>query len=102
MATPVRVDFHFYGTLQREGSWWVAHCPSLDVASQGETRERAQANLREAVQMFIESCSARGTLFDALHELGFAPGCDRPAPEDSFPVDVPLTFSASADAACHV
>jgi hypothetical protein len=54
------------------------------------------------VQIFVESCSARGTLFDALHELGFAPGCDGPAPEESFPVDVPLTFSASADSACHV
>lgn len=73
MAVPVQVDFHFYGTLHQESPWWIAHCPALDVASQGRTPEEARMNLREAIDLFIESCKERGTLFDALRELGFAP-----------------------------
>jgi predicted RNase H-like HicB family nuclease len=32
----------------------VALCPELDLASQGETVEEATANLKEAVELFLE------------------------------------------------
>jgi len=41
--------------IQREGNGFVALCPELDVASQGDTVEEATANLREAVELFLES-----------------------------------------------
>lgn len=100
MPVPVRVDFHFYGELSREGHWWVAHCPPLDVASQGRTPEEAKTNLREAIQLFIESCNARGTLFDALRELGFAPGLHAEPPSGAFPVDIPLAFTSRGAREC--
>jgi predicted RNase H-like HicB family nuclease len=34
---------------------YVALCPELDVASQGATVEEATANLKEAVELFLES-----------------------------------------------
>ena len=40
--------------LEREGDLYVALCPELDVASQGATVEEATANLREAVELFLE------------------------------------------------
>lgn len=40
--------------LEREGDLYVALCPELDVASQGETVEQAIANLKEAVELFLE------------------------------------------------
>lgn len=43
--------------MQREGNDWVALCPELDVASQGRTVEKAKANLREAVELFLETAS---------------------------------------------
>lgn len=43
--------------LQREGDLWVALCPELDVASQGDTLEDAKANLKEAVELFFETAS---------------------------------------------
>ena len=43
--------------LQREGDGYVATCPELDVASQGDTVEAARANLQEAVELFIETAS---------------------------------------------
>jgi predicted RNase H-like HicB family nuclease len=40
--------------VAKEGSLYVALCPELDVASQGTTVEQATANLREAVELFLE------------------------------------------------
>jgi predicted RNase H-like HicB family nuclease len=40
--------------LRREGDWYVAHCPELDIASQGDSLEEAKRNLREAVEGFLE------------------------------------------------
>lgn len=45
------------GLLEREGDGYVSLCPELDVASQGTTVEEALANLREAVELFLESAS---------------------------------------------
>jgi len=41
--------------LEREGDGYTSLCPELDVASQGTTVEDATANLREAVELFLES-----------------------------------------------
>ncbi len=43
--------------LEREGDGYVSLCPELDVASQGTTVEEALANLREAVELFLETAS---------------------------------------------
>jgi predicted RNase H-like HicB family nuclease len=43
--------------LEREGDGFVSLCPELDVASQGRTVEEALANLKEAVELFLE-CAA--------------------------------------------
>jgi predicted RNase H-like HicB family nuclease len=37
---------------------FVAHCPEIDVTSQGTTRDEAMSNLREAVELFLEDMSA--------------------------------------------
>jgi predicted RNase H-like HicB family nuclease len=43
--------------LIREVGGFVAHCPELDVASQGDTIEEAHANLKEALGLFLETAS---------------------------------------------
>ncbi|HLL89179.1 MAG TPA: type II toxin-antitoxin system HicB family antitoxin [Tepidisphaeraceae bacterium] len=43
--------------LEREGDGYVALCPEVDVASQGDTLDEARANLREAVELFFETAS---------------------------------------------
>lgn len=40
--------------VQKEGKWYVAISPELDVASQGKTVEEALKNLKEAVELYIE------------------------------------------------
>ncbi len=40
--------------VEKEGDLFVALCPELDIASQGKTVEEATANLKEAVELFLE------------------------------------------------
>jgi predicted RNase H-like HicB family nuclease len=44
--------------IEREGDGFVAVCPELDIASQGETIEEARANLVEALEGFFLTASA--------------------------------------------
>jgi len=46
---------HLTTVIEREGDGYVAWCPALDIASQGETVEAARANLEEAIALFIET-----------------------------------------------
>jgi predicted RNase H-like HicB family nuclease len=43
--------------LEREGDGYVALCPEVDVASQGDTIGEARANLKEALELFFEMAS---------------------------------------------
>lgn len=43
--------------IEREGAGYVALCPELDIASQGDTVEESRQNLREAIQLFFETAS---------------------------------------------
>jgi len=47
----------FTGLLEKEAASYSSLCPELDVASQGDTVEDALANLREAVELFLECAS---------------------------------------------
>lgn len=47
----------FTAFIEREDDGFVALCPELDVASQGDTVEEAKANLIEAVELFLETAS---------------------------------------------
>ncbi len=40
--------------IEREEDGFVALCPELDIASQGETVEAARDNLKEALELFFE------------------------------------------------
>ncbi len=45
--------------IEREGEWYVAQCPQFDIASQGKTIEEAVKNLREAVELFLETADPK-------------------------------------------
>ena len=47
----------FTAIIERDGEAYVAHCPDLDIASQGGTVAEARANLTEAIELFLESAS---------------------------------------------
>ena len=43
--------------IEREGNSYVSLCPELDIASQGDTVQRARDNLKEAIELFFETAS---------------------------------------------
>jgi predicted RNase H-like HicB family nuclease len=45
----------FTAVINKEENWYVARCVELGVVSQGKTIEEAQSNLKEAVELYIES-----------------------------------------------
>ena len=45
----------FTAIIAAEDDGYVATCPELDVASQGDTVSQARANLIEAIDLFLET-----------------------------------------------
>jgi predicted RNase H-like HicB family nuclease len=44
--------------ITKEENWYVARCVELGVVSQGKSIEEAKANLKEAVELSLESFGA--------------------------------------------
>ena len=71
-------------SVQRDGRDWIVSCPNLGVMTQARTKKGALKDLREAVELWFESCIGRKVLSSALQESGFrkvgqdgiAEGCD--------------------------
>jgi predicted RNase H-like HicB family nuclease len=72
MADTVEISLDLQCTLRRDArTRWIAGCPALDVYSQGRDGDDAKRSLEEAITLWVESCLERGTLDEALRELGF-------------------------------
>lgn len=41
--------------IEKEEKWYVSHCVELGIASQGNSIEEAKKNIREAIELYIES-----------------------------------------------
>ena len=48
---------HVTAIVERERDGFVALCPEVDVASQGDSVEEARENLEEALALFFETVS---------------------------------------------
>jgi predicted RNase H-like HicB family nuclease len=71
MNGQVKFEFDLPATVKKRGKFYVAHCPLIDVTSQGDSKKEALDHLIEAIQLFIESCFDRGTLDEVLRACGF-------------------------------
>lgn len=56
--------------IEREGDGYVALCPELDIASEGETVEDARRNLTEALEGFF-ACADPAEIAGRLHDEVF-------------------------------
>ena len=68
----------FTAVIEREGDGYVALCPELDIASQGDSIEEARRNLQEALELFFETASP----LESLARLDPSPNADRPGRHD--------------------
>ena len=58
---------NFTASVWREGEWFVAHCNEFEIASQGETKEQALYNLKEAIELHFEEPIA--TIFPEIYQI---------------------------------
>ncbi|MFZ2089661.1 MAG: type II toxin-antitoxin system HicB family antitoxin, partial [Desulfobaccales bacterium] len=49
----------FTALIEFENDGYVALCPELDIASQGDTIDEARHNLLEALELFFKSASMK-------------------------------------------
>ena len=91
--------------LKKEDEVYIAHCPVLDVYSQGYSEEEAKNNLIEAIVLFFQSCIKRGTLDAVLKESGFekARPYKKPITSEKDYINVPIHFAVpqTHPGVCH-
>ena len=80
-------EFRLPYRLKKRRKWYLAVCQSLDVASQGPTKEKASDNLRDAIRGFLADCFERGTLDEVLRQAGFV-SARKPSEVSRHPVGV--------------
>ena len=58
--------------VKEEDKGYSVVCPELNVASQGETFEESISNIKEALELYIESAEELGILDEVLEQLGIS------------------------------
>ena len=54
------MTYRFSALITKEDNFYIARCPELSVTSQGKDVESARANLREAIELCLETLGAPG------------------------------------------
>lgn len=55
----------------KEGKYFVAYTPALDLATSGESFDQVRSRFAEVVQIFFEELLEKGTLEEVLSNLGW-------------------------------
>jgi predicted RNase H-like HicB family nuclease len=58
-------------TFLREGKYYVAYSPAIDMSTSAETFEKVKSRFDEVVQIFFEELLEKGTLEAVLSSLGW-------------------------------
>jgi len=65
------MDIQVTTQIVKEGRTYIAYSPELDLSSCGGSKEKALANLKTAVRLFLEEAGKMGTLDQILEEAGY-------------------------------
>lgn len=57
--------------ILKEGNYFIAHSPVLDLSTSGKSFEQVKRRFNEAVDIFFEELIAKGTLDEVLTDLGW-------------------------------
>ena len=58
-------------SVKKKKEYYLANSPAFNLTDFGNTSNEAIKNLKNAVELFLETCMERGTLKQALVELGW-------------------------------
>ena len=67
----VRIDFNLPVSFLKEDKRFIAYTPVLDLSTSGKTYKEARRRFEEAAQLFFEETLRKGTLDEALQDLGW-------------------------------
>jgi predicted RNase H-like HicB family nuclease len=67
----ISLNFNIPLSIFKEGDQFIAYTPALDVSTCGKTYAEVQKRFHEAVEIFFEETSRKGTLNEVLEELGW-------------------------------
>jgi predicted RNase H-like HicB family nuclease len=67
----VNFDISLPVSFIKEGKYFIAYTPLLDISTSGKTFEQAKQRFIELVQIFLEELMHKGTLDKTLKELGW-------------------------------
>lgn len=62
-------SLHLTAVIRKEEDMFTSWCPEIDVASQGKTRDKAIANLKEAIELCLENKEVRDQIIEDLGDL---------------------------------
>lgn len=48
-----KIEVSLSVVISREGKWFVASCPLLDIATQGKTEKEVKENMRELIEEYF-------------------------------------------------
>ena len=98
MVSRIKFELTVPAEAREDVDHFVSFCPALDISNQGPSEQAALDNLTEALQLFVESCLALGTLDRVLKDCGFEPEAAEPEPVDDrydrYMIHVPLSLVA--------
>lgn len=58
-------------SIMREGSVFIAYTPVLDLSTSGKSYDEVKRRFNEIVEIFFEELAIKGTLEEALSDLGW-------------------------------
>lgn len=67
----IKINFSLPVSFLKEGKYFVAYTPALDISTSGKTFEEAKKRFGEVVVIFFEELLQKGTLDKVLTELGW-------------------------------
>lgn len=58
-------------SILKEGSSYVAYSPAVDLSTVGDSFEESQKRFEEAIKIFFDELTEKGTLEEVLLDLGW-------------------------------
>ena len=62
-------SLHLTAIVRKEDDMFTSWCPEIDIASQGETQEKAIYNLKEALNLHLKTTKTESKIFESFEEL---------------------------------
>jgi len=71
MKKLTQIDYKLPVNFLREGKYYIAYSPALDLSTSGKSFDEVKKRFEEVVQIFFEELLDKGTFEEELFNLGW-------------------------------